>query len=204
MGADGGFIVKRSAIVSLKPETKGRNRELQWSQCAISHEVLSDPIVSDYKGRIYNKKSILELLLGETERTEELQHIQHIRDVVELDRELDLKTNMWLDPISRKSIEKVSVAKAFGYIVECGHIFPVELLTGSDCCTLCERSYTDYVVLNPATEKNRQHNCDRIAALNKLGKGHGLRPLKKTKPERKRKHDADENKDAKILHKNKH
>lgn len=184
MGADGGLVLKRSEVVKVKPagsegerEEPQRDTTLLWSTCALSSEPLADPVVSDCTGKLYNKKSILELLLGVVSRTRQCSHIRHLRDVAEVSREI--KTSLWVDPISGNSIEKESQSKAFGQIVECGHVLPIQLLEGADGCAICEASFSSYVILNPSTEKSRNHNSARSRQLAKDSLSHSLRSLGK-------------------------
>ena len=39
-------------------------RQVEWSSCRLSGELLAPPVVADYLGRLYNKDAVLEFLLG--------------------------------------------------------------------------------------------------------------------------------------------
>jgi len=90
MGCDGGTIPTRDELVKLKkkPEQKDSDghRIYKWQHCAITQQVLSKPIVACEMGRLYNKESVIELLLSEdrTSAPRWTDHIKQLKDVVEL------------------------------------------------------------------------------------------------------------------------
>ncbi|VEU22400.1 DEKNAAC103470 [Brettanomyces naardenensis] len=79
MGNDGGTIPSRSEILNFNKrkldgdsgggnEVTGKELDLWkilglYTYCGVSHKRLSKPIVSDYKGNLYNKEAILENLI---------------------------------------------------------------------------------------------------------------------------------------------
>ena len=190
MGADGGAIMKRSELVKTIKENKEEDvsAEPTWENCQLSGELLSEPIVSDYKGFLYNKKSILEYLLGinsiEAENISKFSHIKQLRDVVELHREF--QGDEWVDSVDKQSVSAHKTSKGFGYIVECGHVLPLDFLKRSDCCYTCESSFEFYVIINPSTDISREHNLHRMQSLLERGKTHNLRQMKRQDRTKKR------------------
>jgi len=90
MGCDGGTIPTRDELVKLKkkPEQKDSDghRLYKWQHCAISQHILNKPVVACEMGRLYNKESVIELLLSKDRsaapaRTE---HLEKLKDIVEL------------------------------------------------------------------------------------------------------------------------
>lgn len=182
MGADGGSVAKRSEIVRsdslVSGPTKMESRDLnQWTECAMSGEKLSDPVVSDWNGNLYNKTAILEYLLGEAPANSKPKTaVSQIRDVVELQR--DVKDGLWLDAVTRKELALEGMSEDFAYLAECGHIFPVRILSKSDSCPECEKVYESFTILNARTQSAKSSNLTRIEGLAKLGLSHSLRKLR--------------------------
>ncbi|XP_023331347.1 protein RTF2 homolog [Eurytemora carolleeae] len=90
MGCDGGTIPTRDELVKLKKKPEQRDKDghrlYKWQHCAITQEPLRKPIVACELGRLYNKESIIELLLNK-ERINapaNTEHIEKLKDVVEL------------------------------------------------------------------------------------------------------------------------
>ncbi|ANB13708.1 hypothetical protein AWJ20_4651 [Sugiyamaella lignohabitans] len=107
-------------------ESKQLNSRDLWTACALSGKLLRDPIVSDYKGRLYNKESILEYLLtpekfGASQRAK-VTYITGIKDIVELKITRESKSQTWICPLTEKDIVKESASQRFVYIAECGHL----------------------------------------------------------------------------------
>jgi len=108
MGADGGSIPKRCELVrqAKQPPTtttlQKNARQDKWRQCALSHAELSEPIVADRLGRLYNKDAMIQALLqrkleektftednqkGEgliTHKLGPIGHIQSLKDLFDL------------------------------------------------------------------------------------------------------------------------
>lgn len=188
MGADGGSIAKRSELVKEGDKTLTENPNELWTLCALSHERLQDPVVSDCNGSLYNKTAVLALLLGEF-AGRAVTAIAQIRDVVELHR--DIERGHWMEPISGKNLETEGFSEKFAYLAECGHIAPANVLVKGSHCPLCEIGYRDMVIINPRTADSRQRNAARIERLLREGLSNSLRPAKKP-AKRKRSSPADE------------
>jgi len=90
MGCDGGSIVsRRDIIVKTKKQSTTTttttnnnnaddqsNMEQLWNTCAYSGEPLKEPIVCCRAGQLYNKESILELLIQK--KDESITKVKHI------------------------------------------------------------------------------------------------------------------------------
>jgi hypothetical protein len=80
-----------------------------------------EPIVSDYKGRLYNKEAVLEYLISQPDvNHNHVKHIKSTKDIVEL--KITKKDGTWICPVTMKDIVKESVTNHFVYITECGHV----------------------------------------------------------------------------------
>ncbi|GMF98004.1 unnamed protein product [[Candida] boidinii] len=116
MGNDGGTIPSRREILNFNSRNKtssikNKNKNLNssngsieisnenysnlilnylndWKYCKLSKKLLDFPILSDYKGQLYNKEEILKFLLNkdyEISKYKEFSHIRSLRkDLVEL------------------------------------------------------------------------------------------------------------------------
>ncbi|XP_077296312.1 replication termination factor 2 [Arctopsyche grandis] len=88
MGCDGGTIPKRDELVKLKkkPEQKDKDAELafKWRHCALSQQVLQQPIVACSLGRLYTKSTLIEYLLDKSNTLENMKHIKSLKDVRDL------------------------------------------------------------------------------------------------------------------------
>ncbi|KAG7661053.1 rtf2 [[Candida] subhashii] len=96
MGADGGTIAKRQDILSLHSNSvssfkqKGDdNEETLLKSCAISSLPLytksNDPIVGDYKGRLYLKEKIIEYLLeSKTDKSKIRPSFKYVKSLKDL------------------------------------------------------------------------------------------------------------------------
>lgn len=88
MGCDGGTIPKRDELVKTrkKPEQKDKEAELycKWRLCASSQETLRTPVTACEMGRLFNKESVLEILLDKSRAPECAQHLRNLKDIKEL------------------------------------------------------------------------------------------------------------------------
>jgi len=91
MGCDGGTIPTRDELVKLKkkPEQKDKDghRLFKWQHCALTQEALNKPIVACEMGKLYNKESVIELLLTKdrSEAPKWSEHLKQLKDVIELE-----------------------------------------------------------------------------------------------------------------------
>jgi len=88
MGCDGGTIPTRDELVKLKKKPERKDKEsarlFRWQHCAITQEPLRMPVVACEMGRLYNKESVIELLLEKKERSARNEHIEKLKDVMEI------------------------------------------------------------------------------------------------------------------------
>jgi len=90
MGCDGGTIPTRDELVKLKKKPEQRDKDghrmYKWQHCAITQERLRKPVVACELGRLYNKESVIELLLNKdrTNAPANTEHMEKLKDVVEL------------------------------------------------------------------------------------------------------------------------
>ena len=90
MGNDGGSIPTRDELVKTKKKPEQRDKDGHrlyiWQHCALSQEPLTKPIVMCQMGRLYNKASVIELLLSK-ERSSAPPwsvHLEKLKDIIEL------------------------------------------------------------------------------------------------------------------------
>ena len=144
MGNDGGSIPTRRELVKSSAaalsttqvkEIQSEQQEHYWSTCALSHQPLSLPVVSDALGTLYNKDAVLDYLLtvgkdgGEVVK-EELERrgeafkdrLRGLRDVVEVRFQTEGagKGQRWVCPVTGKPLGPGTRAV---YLVPCGHAF---------------------------------------------------------------------------------
>lgn len=123
MGCDGGTIPTRDELVKLKKKPEQRDKDghrlYKWQHCAISQEPLRKPVVACELGRLYNKESVIELLLNKdrSNAPANTEHMEKLKDVVEL----QLTINPTYD------VKKKSVGDGVGYndALSCPWICPV-------------------------------------------------------------------------------
>jgi hypothetical protein len=177
-------------------QNKQLNNKDLWTSCALTGRLLQEPIVSDYKGRLYNKESILEWLLTPelfgVLNTDKMNHVTSIKDVVELNIATD-KDRRWICPITRIDIEKESTAKRFVYLAECGHVFADSAIRELHirACPICDTTFLDnnMVVINPVEDGEDIERLEqRMRELKHSGLSHSLKKLKSNK-KKKRGHD---------------
>lgn len=144
MGNDGGSIPTRRELVKSSAaalsttqvrEIQTEQQEHYWSTCALSHQPLSLPIVSDALGTLYNKDAVLDYLLnvgkegGEVEKAELEKRgeafkdrLRGLRDVVEVQFQSEAAggSQRWVCPVTGKELGPGTRAV---YLVPCGHAF---------------------------------------------------------------------------------
>ena len=144
MGNDGGSIPTRRELVKSSAaalsttqvkEIQTEQQEHYWSTCALSHESLRHPVVSDALGTLYNKDAVLDYLLdvgkggrevekGELEKRGEAfkDRLRGLRDVVEVrfKSEGAEGSQRWTCPVTGKGLGPGTRAV---YLVPCGHAF---------------------------------------------------------------------------------
>lgn len=211
MGNDGGSIPTRRELVkeAAKDKTTTQVKEVQheqqeyyWTTDPISREPLTQPVVSDSSGKLYNKSTILEYLV-ESARKEDADTItqgaiKSLKDVVEVKFEIDtaatssvLKGEAWKCPITG---DKLGPGSKAVYLVPCGHAFSgsaIKEVSGEKCLT-CESEYAtnDVIPILPTGATDIARLALRVKTLQEKGIAHSL---KKSSGGKKRKKGKEEN-----------
>lgn len=185
-------------------QSKQLNSAYLWSVCAYSDRPLEEPIVSDYRGRLYCKEDIIEMLLGRA-AGKETKHAQvvvpHItslkRDVVELIFSKDSK-GTWICPLTQKEILQENKGSKFVYLAGCGHVFSEKGYKELDftSCYLCDKEIdkeAGIVIINPTSEADAEQLEKRMSELKERGLSHSLASASG----KKRKHDKTDKTDKK-------
>lgn len=211
MGNDGGSIPTRRELVkeAAKDKTTTQVKEVQheqqeyyWTTDPISREPLTQPVVSDSSGKLYNKSTILEYLV-ESARKEDADTItqgaiKSLKDVVEVKFEIDtaatssvVKGEAWKCPITG---DKLGPGSKAVYLVPCGHAFSgsaIKEVSGEKCLT-CESEYAtnDVIPILPTGATDIARLALRVKTLQEKGLAHSL---KKSSGGKKRKKGKEEN-----------
>lgn len=214
MGNDGGSIPTRRELVkeAAKDKTTTQVKEVQheqqeyyWTTDPISREPLTQPVVSDSAGKLYNKSTILEYLV-ESARKEDADTItqgaiKSLKDVVEVKFEIDtaatssvVKGEAWKCPITG---DKLGPGSKAVYLVPCGHAFSgsaIKEVSGEKCLT-CESEYAtnDVIPILPTGATDIARLALRVKTLQENGLAHSL---KKSSGGKKRKKGKEENGDV--------
>ena len=158
MGNDGGSIPTRRELVkeaardlstTQVKEIQTEQQEHYWSTCALSHQPLSLPVVSDALGTLYNKDAVIDHLLSAgQEDKQDLQargeafkdRLRSLRDVVEVklqvqdgDEKSSATKQTWVCPVTGKALGPGVKA---AYVVPCGHAFSesaIKEMGGESC-----------------------------------------------------------------------
>jgi hypothetical protein len=158
MGNDGGSIPTRRELVkeAARDLSTTQVREIQteqqehyWSTCALSHQPLSLPVVSDALGTLYNKDAVIDHLLSAAqEDKQDLQargeafrdRLRSLRDVVEVkfqaqegNERTSVTRKFWVCPVTGKALGPGVRAT---YVVPCGHAFSesaIKEMGGESC-----------------------------------------------------------------------
>ncbi|KAL6718513.1 Replication termination factor 2 [Lecanora helva] len=222
MGNDGGSIPTRRELVkeaardlstTQVKEIQTEKQEHYWSTCALSHEPLKPPIVSDAFGTLYNRYAVLEYLIAPKEGRQhgpdtrpKAETFKNMRDTVEVKFETSPQDSKWLCPITGK---KLGPGVKAVYLVPCGHVFAESALKEmpDDPCFQCNTIFNanDIIPILPVDEAEKDRLRRRIQDLKEKGVTHSLKkaPVKKRKTENdgydrgppialKRKHDGDD------------
>lgn len=211
MGNDGGSIPTRRELVkeAAKDKTTTQVKEVQheqqeyyWTTDPISREPLTQPVVSDSSGKLYNKSTILEYLV-ESARKEDADTItqgaiKSLKDVVEVKFEIDtaatssvVNGEAWKCPITG---DKLGPGSKAVYLVPCGHAFSgsaIKEVSGEKCLT-CESEYAtnDVIPILPTGATDIARLALRVKTLQEKGLAHSL---KKSSGGKKRKKGKEEN-----------
>lgn len=202
MGNDGGSIPTRRELVkegakdlstTQVKEIQTEQQEHYWSTCALSHEPLSEPIVSDALGTLYNKAAVLNHLLaeGQKERTtsrEELERkkeafkdrLRGLKDVVEVKFHTDAESGKWTCPVTNKTLGPGTKSI---YLVPCGHAFAESLIATvpGEACLQCNELFTQDNIISilPTAQTDKDRLSERLEKLRVSGLSHSLKKASK-------------------------
>lgn len=181
MGCDGGTIPKRCELVREKKKAEAKDKDAdnmaKWRHCALSYDVLKQPIVADAHGLLYNKDAILEFLLDRASFEHGPAHIKKLKDIKELkltenpafkpnhsdlgNEYLDVYSSPYICPIS---FVEMNGKYKFCVLWTCGCVLSDRALRSMNknstaeeklTCPHCGKEYAsndDVVVLNPEGE----------------------------------------------------
>lgn len=176
-------------------DRQGFTRASQWECCRLTNKRLELPIVSDYKGHLFNKEAILEWLLTpdredySPDQVARFSHIRRLDDVVELRNLRQVGTGSG-DSSLRCDYDDATLGQSASrlvYLVPCGDVLPSTSLrvSPSSRCPKCDRPYqeSDVITINPPA-KDAQALEKRMQELRET-QHHNGNPRKK-RPKRKR------------------
>lgn len=134
------------------------------------------PLVSDFKGNLLNKESVLEWLLTperedfNQEQIKQFAHIKRLNDVVDL-KGIQETENGFQCEFSGDELGKTNVK--FIYLTLCGDVLPkssLGLSTKKNHCPKCESPYEDLdvITLNPSNREleSLQERMHKLEELN--------------------------------------
>ena len=202
MGNDGGSIPTRRELVkegakdlstTQVKEIQTEQQEHYWSTCALSHEPLDEPVVSDALGTLYNKAAVLDHLLAEGQRDqamsrEELEQkkeafkdrLRSLKDVVEVRFHTDTESGKWTCPVTNKTLGPGTKAI---YLVPCGHAFAESLIATvpGDACLQCNEPFTkdNIISILPIAQTDKDRLTERLEKLRLSGLTHSLKKAPK-------------------------
>ncbi|OQO10709.1 hypothetical protein B0A48_04009 [Cryoendolithus antarcticus] len=200
MGNDGGSIPTRRELVkeAAKSPTTAQLKETQqeqqlwaWTYDPITRKRLAAPVVADATGRLYNKDTILELLVGGQAEKETNGVVTSLRDVVEVKFEED-GDGGWKCPVTGA---KLGPGTKAAYIVPCGHAFSgvaIKEVAGERCVT-CDGEYAaeDVVPILSTADADVTRLASRRQALKDRGLTHSLKKASGgEKPKKRKKREA--------------
>ncbi|KAF2720674.1 DUF602 domain-containing protein [Polychaeton citri CBS 116435] len=211
MGNDGGSIPTRRELVKEAArnrtsteikESQHEQQEYHWTTDPVSHQPLSQPVVSDCNGRLYNKDIILEFLV-EGQRAEDVEKvtlgsIKSLRDIVEVKFEVDVEATKQANGSARREQWKCPVtgdglgpsSKAV-YLVPCGHAFSgaaVKEVSG-ERCLVCDQQYAtnDIIPILATSPEDIARLSLRSRTLQEKGLTHSLKKVQGSSKKRKKK-----------------
>ncbi|KAK3172086.1 hypothetical protein OEA41_004171 [Lepraria neglecta] len=212
MGNDGGSIPTRRELVkeaardlstTQVKEIQTEQQEHYWSTCALSHQPLSLPVVSDALGTLYNKDAVIDHLLSAgQEDKQDLQargeafkdRLRSLRDVVEVklqvqdgDEKSSATKQTWICPVTGKALGPGVKA---AYVVPCGHAFSESAIKemGGESCLQCNEPYTadNIIPILPTSQTEKDRLEQRIQKLKEQGLTHSLKKAPGSSKKRKK------------------
>ncbi|KAG7699903.1 hypothetical protein KL930_000590 [Ogataea haglerorum] len=164
-----------------------------FAVCALSNEKLNRPVVSDYRGQLFNKDAFLEFLLNkEYLKNDKLSHLTSLKDVVELKIKLDQNTLKCELTSAEYDITSATVPK-FVYLVPCGCVMSkkalLSLLSSTKVgeytkarCPICNTEYCSRDVIEIDPDEEELFALERrMKTLETEGLHHSLKARKKRK-----------------------
>ncbi|KAJ2156889.1 Replication termination factor 2 [Coemansia sp. RSA 552] len=171
MGNDGGSIPRRNEMVREKKKDEKTDRRNQLIAmnffCALSKQVLREPVVADGLGRLYNREAILEYLLDHKAFGDGVKICGHIKSLKDV-KTLNLKRNtafkgsqasdekngsravfdeqptaQFICPISTK---EMNGNLPFEFVWTCGCVFSAQArreMPSTGSCIVCGEPYDD-------------------------------------------------------------
>lgn len=165
------------------------NKNGKWSTCHLSNKILEVPIVSDYKGNLYNKDSILEYLLDPESISSNQQllveHIKSLKDVVELKLQKSSQGKEFICPITGNLFGTNGIR--YCYLIKCRDAFAEKCLKevsdNNHTCPVCNEKYEDedVIILNPTSKDDKFNLEQRMINLSSRNLTHSLKKAKKHK-----------------------
>lgn len=225
MGNDGGSIPTRRELVKeaarnptateLK-ESQHEQQEYYWTTDPVSRKPLSQPVVSDSNGKLYNKETIIEYLIPSEDPSETVEaekilqgSVKSLKDIVEVRFEVDTSRptkagrEVWKCPITSDVLGPGSKA---AYLVPCGHAFSGSAIkeVSGEKCLVCDTAYAsnDVIPILPTVPTEIARLSLRAKTLKDNGLTHSLKKASKEKKDKKRKvrDEAEAEADAMSLH----
>lgn len=174
MGCDGGTIPRRDELVKVKkkPEQKDRDAELAalWKCCAITQQLLQEPIVMCHLGKLYSKMALIEALLDRSILPTEFKYIKSLKDVKDLkltknpeyktdedkkEGSLDHRASPYICPVLGL---EMNGKFRFVAVWNCGCVFSERAYKeiGTKNCHKCTKPFEDedIVIINGTTEED--------------------------------------------------
>lgn len=173
MGCDGGSIPLRADMVRVKKKKGIVDRDVEldikWKKCALTGEPLREPVVSCELGQLYNKESVLEMLLSKS-KPDVAAHIRTMKDIVELQLTsksrvhtvVAAKAETYVDVYDAEFVCPVvgiemSGRHKFVYLAKCGCVMSERAMrevSGSQCHR-CNKEFEteDIRTINPDKEE---------------------------------------------------
>lgn len=173
----------------------------EWGFCRLTNKQLRLPIVSDYKGHLFNKEAILEWLITpgkEDYSSDQIQKFSHIRkldDVVGLNNIKEKSCSERLEDggsVLECEYGEGILGKAakYVYIVTCGDVLPSSALHmfSNDKCPKCGTPFhtPDVITINPSTEEEIKLLEERKKDLDQRNQHHNGSARKKMKRKREK------------------
>lgn len=227
MGNEGGTIAKRQDLLLLHlKDSISANQQTELDDksstilntCTISSSPLNDgtnppdPIVSDYKGKLYLKEKVLGYLLEQKQKPSGISSLAHIKSMSDL---IELQISWAKDEIAI-TCPITHSGGVYAYLRPCGCVMGYKFLQElskhvkteeeEQECPICEAKFNlayDIVILNP-------NNDGRITEVNEssykylrdvLMLHHCKKPIKTKKTDKKRNREAKANSNPKKLQK---